>query len=138
MSDVVKGARGMGNLSRLKIARILLVLAAAPFLCAMSARLPFTGTVDGTGETFSGWSHVPDYAPFVGEVRLVTSSGATCLGPFRHLVGVHSKAELTCSDGRRAEFNLRIYGPYVVTYGSVGEKRAVFTLPTLPTRHRSW
>lgn len=102
-----------------------LVLLLLPLLHACSVTLPVRGSVNATGETFTG--EATGRLDGSGTLTLVSSTGATCRGTFVYVNRRQGNGTVICDDKRAGPFDFNSTGNRGTGVVSLGRDTAVFT-----------
>lgn len=92
---------------------------------ACSLTLPVQGSVQNSGETFTGTA--TGYMDGAGDLRIVSSKGSVCEGNFVYVTGRQGEGVFTCTDGRTGPFQFVSTGQRGTGYGSLGGQNFTFT-----------
>jgi hypothetical protein len=98
---------------------------AALLVSACSLTLPVHGSVQNSGETFTGTA--TGYMDGAGDLRIVSSNGPVCDGNFVYVTSRQGEGVFTCSDGRTGPFQFVSTGKRGTGYGTLGRQNFTFT-----------
>ncbi len=105
--------------------RVLAVTLLPAILCACSVTLPVRGSVDTTGETFTGTA--TGRLDRSGTLTLVSSKGVTCRGDFVYVNSRQGNGTVVCDDKRAGPFDFNSTGSRGTGVARLGRDTAVFT-----------
>ena len=97
----------------------------ALFLSACSMTLPVTGSVQSTGETFSG--SATGHLDGAGELTITSNRGSVCKGTFVYVNSREGSGTFNCDDGRSGPFTFVSTGRRGTGKGTLDGQPFIFT-----------
>ena len=95
------------------------------FASACSMTLPVTGSVQSTGETFSGTA--TGRLDGAGELTITSNRGAVCTGRFVYVTSREGSGTFNCNDGRSGPFTFVSTGRRGTGRGTLDGQPFIFT-----------
>ncbi len=105
--------------------RTMLFAVTAVALTGCSLTLPVTGSVQSTGESFSGTA--TGRMDGAGELTITSNRGAVCKGRFVYVSSREGSGTFNCSDGRSGPFTFVSTGRRGTGTGSLNGQQFIFT-----------
>lgn len=105
--------------------KTIFTLVATSLCTACSLTLPVRGNVQNSTETFTGFA--TGYMDGGGDLRIVSSKGATCTGKFVYVVRRMGEGVFLCDDGRSGPFRFVSTGTSGTGQGTLGNQNFTFT-----------
>lgn len=110
---------------RTNIVAVIMALASPALLSACSMTLPVRGISQESDEVFKGVA--TGHMDGAGEIKIVSSKGATCEGTFVYVNDRQGEGVFLCSDGRNGPFRFVSTGSRGTGTGVLGGKSFTFT-----------
>ncbi len=108
--------------------KIGIAVLAASFLLTLAAcslTLPVRGSVQNSGERFTG--SATGYMDGSGKLEITSTKGASCSGDFTYVTRRSGEGVFECSDGRSGPFHFVSSGSRGNGQGTLGKDNFTFT-----------
>ena len=104
---------------------VRLLVPSAVLLTACSMTLPVRGSLQTTGESFTGTA--TGYLDGSGKMKLTSDRGAACQGNFVYKTSREGEGVLRCEDGRTGPFTFASTGKRGTGQGELSGQKFIFT-----------
>lgn len=109
----------------MRVVQVVSVFSAVVGLSACSLTLPVRGLVQDSDERFSGTA--TGYMDGSGNLKIVSTKGATCQGDFVYVTSRTGEGVFECSDGRSGPFRFVSTGKRGTGQGTLSKQTFTFT-----------